>query len=193
MASTLERLLEPATSYALAHAEPRLEFEGTLPGVFRSESVTASDLLSTRTGYGIVTDGASRDFAQSLRRIQENSGMSWGEVATALGVSRRTVHNWLVAGRVNGANAKRIAALYRAVTQELAGIDRDAARAHLLAPGADGTRWAIITRTIRSDYPRKPRPGSGFAGLRSEVPVDDLTPVHGGLDTSVEVIEDDYS
>lgn len=193
MASTLERLLEPATSYTIAHTEPRFEFDGTLPGVLRRESVTASDLLSTRTTYGLVTDGTGRDFAQSLRRIQENSGMSWGEVAAALGVSRRTVHNWLVAGRVNGANAKRIAALYRAVTQELAGIDRDAARAHLLAPGVDGTRWALITRTIRSNYPRRSRPGSGFGALRAEAPVDDLTPIHGGWDTSVEVIEDDRS
>lgn len=193
MTSTLERLLEPATSYTVARTEPRVTFEGTMPGVTRSESVTAADLVTTRTGYGLATDESGRDFSQSLRRIQENSGMSWGEVAAALGVSRRTVHNWLVAGRVNGENAKRIAGLYRAVTQELTGVPRDAARARLLAPGPDGTRWAAVTRAIRSDYPRKPAAGSGFGALRVETPVSDLTPIHGGLDTSVEVIEGDHA
>lgn len=193
MTATLERLLEPVTSYAVARTEPNLRFEGTLPGVFRSQLVTASDLIATHTGYGIATDESSRDFSQSLRRIQENSGMSWGEVAAALGVSRRTVHNWLAAGRVNGDNARRIAGLYRAVTQELAGVPRDGARAHLLAPGPDGTRWASITRALRTNYPRKSPAASGFGALHVETPVTDLTPITGGLDDSVDVIEDDHA
>lgn len=191
MTISLERLLDPETAYKLAAAEPGPNFEGTLPGILRHESVTASDLIRTTTGYGVATDESTRDFSQSLRRIQENSGMSWGEIAAALGVSRRTVHNWLSAGRVMGDNARRIAGLYRAVTQELAGIPRSSARAYLLAPGADGTRWAVITRSIRSDYPRRQRAASGFDVLRSEAPERDLTPIHGGIDDSAEVLEDD--
>lgn len=179
------------TSYALARTDTRASFEGTLPGILRAESVTASDLITTRTGYGIATDESTREFSHSLRRIQENSAMSWGEIAAALGVSRRTVHNWLAAGRVMGDNALRIAGLYRAVTQELTGVPLDSARAHLLAPGADGTRWAAITRSIRSDYPRRQRAASGFGVLRSETSDPDLTPIHGGFDTSVDVLEGD--
>lgn len=191
MNSTLERLIEPTTSYALARPESRPEFAGTMPGVVRAVFVTAADLVTTRTGYGIATDGAARDFAQSLRRIQENTGMSWGEIASALGVSRRTVHNWLAAGRVNGENARRISGLYRAFTQELIGVPRESARDHLLAPGNDGTRWAVVTRAIRAAYPRQPRVASGFDVLRDPSPTPDLSHIDGGIDETLDVIEGD--
>ncbi len=117
--------------------------------------------------------------------------MSWGEIASALGVSRRTVHNWLAAGRVNGENARRISGLYRAVTQELVGVPRESAREHLLAPGDDGTRWAAITRAIRADYPRRPRVSSGFDVLRASSPTSDLSHIDGGLDETLDLIEGD--
>lgn len=191
MSSTLERLIEPTTSYSLGRAEPTLEFAGTMSGVVRAVFVTATDLVSTRTGYGIAKDGAARDFGQSLRRIQEHTGMSWGEIASALNVSRRTVHNWLAAGRVNGENARRISGLYRAVAQELIGVPRESAREHLLVPGDDGTRWAAITRAIRADYPRRPRVASGFDVLRGASSTSDLSHIDGGLDETLDVIEGD--
>lgn len=191
MTSTLERLIEPTTSYVLARLESRPAFSGTMPGIIRATSVTASDLVTTGTGYGIATDGTARDFAQSLRRIQENTGMSWGEVASTLGVSRRTVHNWLTAGRVNGENARRISGLYRAVTQELIGVPRELAREHLLAPGDDGTRWSVISRAIRTDYPRRPRVASGFDVLRAPSSARDLSHIDGGIDETLDVIEGD--
>lgn len=191
MSSTLERLIESTTSYSPVRAEPTLEFAGTMSGVVRSVSVTATDLVSTRTVYGIAKDGAARDFGQSLRRIQEHTGMSWGEIASALNVSRRTVHNWLAAGRVNGENARRISGLYRAVAQELIGVSRESAREHLLVPGDDGTRWAAITRAIRADYPRRPRVASGFDVLRGASSTSDLSHIDGGVDETLDVIEGD--
>lgn len=195
MTATLERLIEPQTSINIAQEPWGLSVDfpignATTYAVASSPKTTGA-LLASRTWYGLATDDSTRNFALSLRRIQENSGMSWGEIAQALGVSRRTVHNWLTATKVNGQNALRIAGLYRAVTQELAHVARGTAREHLLAPGPSGSRWAAITRNIRIAYPRQTRPASGFTVLRSTDPNTDLTPITGGLDEAVEVIADD--
>ncbi|MFV0457400.1 MAG: helix-turn-helix domain-containing protein [Actinomycetales bacterium] len=193
MTATLERLIEPQTRIDSARGRTGryVDFPNATTYAVASSPPTTGALLASRTGYRLATDGSTQNFALSLRGIQENSGMSWGEIAQALGVSRRTVHNWLTSTRVNGQNALRIGGLYRAVTQELANVPRGDAREHLLAPSPHGSRWAAITRNIRESYPRQARPAGGFAILRSTDPNSDLTPITGGLDEAVEVIDGD--
>lgn len=145
------------------------------------DAQTIDAMLAPRTTYGRVIDTDPRDLAGSLRRIQARTGLDWGQIARTLGVSRRTLYNWLGGARVSGGNAARIAVLYRAVTQELKGVSQsDDARSYLLTPGADGlTPLARITLAIRDEHPNaylplRPvellRPASSPFGRRMEEP-----------------------
>lgn len=198
MAETLEKLIETSTTVGgvhFAHVPPSSEFRMSNATTYavRRSSPSVESLVRVGTGYGTVTDSSDRNFAASLRRLQEASQLTWGEIARVLGVSRRTVHNWLTTAKVNGENARRIGGLYRALTQELAATEREDAREYLLAPGPDGsTRLAVIARDLRTQYPRKqPGPG-GFSILRSSGGVTRPDPViSGGLDQEIEMVETD--
>jgi transcriptional regulator with XRE-family HTH domain len=71
---------------------------------------------------------------QQLRRL---SGLSWGEIARAVGVSRRTIHNWLSGARVAGVHLTRLLELSRVVNLAATG-SAEATRAALLLPNANG-------------------------------------------------------
>lgn len=156
--------------------------------ILRHAVISIETLISTGTGYGTVTDATERDFAMSLRSIQEHSGLNWGEIARALGVSRRTVHNWLIGTKVNGINARRVAGLYRGILQELVGVSRESARTHLLAPDANGTTaLARITKDVRGKYGTKAPTISGVDLLRTPESADE-TMTTGGLDPEMPVL-----
>lgn len=195
MTVTIERMVDAMTSVVVVgtgsvRAGMDIGPVNTTTYVVKQQMPSVSELIGSGTGYGSVTDSSDRNFSLSLRRIQEHSGLSWGEIARTLGVSRRTVHNWLTSARVSGVNAMRVAGLYRAITQELTHVPRDAARDHLLAPGADGTRLAKIARDLRVQYPHKRPPVGGFGALQSAAAGADVM-ITGGLDEAVEVIESD--
>jgi len=73
-----------------------------------------------------------------LQRVRRTSGLSWGDVARAMGVSRRTIHNWLNGARIAGVHLDRLLDLDRIV--RIAGsVGRpDDVRARLLLPGPHG-------------------------------------------------------
>jgi len=123
----------------------------------RSNSAQASTSLMTltrpKTTYSRVTDTSRRSFADSLQRLHQHTGLDWGQIARTLGVTRRTVHNWLTGTRVNGVNAGRIAYLYKATLQEIGTRTPDEARAYLLSPGVVGvTPLSRITKALRADH-----------------------------------------
>lgn len=135
--------------------------------VWRGETRSEQGLASEPEGIKPASDDSSRDFADSLRRIQMHSGLSWGEISRTLGVSRRTVHNWLSGSRVSGVNALRVAGLYKAITQELTNQPRESARSYLLSPSSDGsTRLGEIGRWLRELHPADTPVLSGFELLR---------------------------
>lgn len=194
MIIALDRIIDAATtsmgtSESATGVTPHGEFEApnSTTYVVRRRLNSVSNLVSAGTGYGTVTDSSERNFALSLHRIKRNSGLSWGEVARVLGVSRRTVYNWLASTKVSGVNAQRVAGMYRAITQELANVPRSAAREFLLAPGPHGVRLDAIARDLRARYPHKQPAMSGFDKLRAaSLSADPM--ITGGLDESVEVV-----
>ena len=129
--------------------------------------VTVWSLIAPRTGYNQVARAAVADFAGSLRHIKKGADLTWDELAGILGVTRRTVHNWLAGGRVSGINAARLAGLSRALADELGSIPPDAARSHLLAPDVDGTTpLSRISHELRALFPNERPVLSGFDLLR---------------------------
>lgn len=189
MTATLEFLIQSRTtnetSVAPSREKPDFAFNHGTLYVVKRQDVSLASLVEIRTGYGTVTDTSERNFAVSLRSIKEHSGLSWGEIARTIGVSRRTIHNWLADARIRGVNAARVSGLYRAVTQELTGIPRSRARSFLLAPGDDGiTPMSRITLGLRSNYVRQRPVIGGVDLLRTSAPGDDPI-INGGLDASI--------
>jgi transcriptional regulator with XRE-family HTH domain len=72
-----------------------------------------------------------------LQRLRRVSGLSWGDVAAALGVSRRTIHNWLSGTRVAGVHLTRLIEFERVVNATAAG-SADDTRSRLVRPGPHG-------------------------------------------------------
>jgi transcriptional regulator with XRE-family HTH domain len=96
-----------------------------------------------------LADSAVPGMLQRLRRL---SGLSWGEIAQTLGVSRRTIHNWLTGARVAGVHLSRLLQLSRAVDSVATG-SAQATRAALLQPNANGRSilddLALASRPVR--------------------------------------------
>lgn len=86
---------------------------------------------------------------QQLRRL---SGLNWGEIARAVGVSRRTIHNWLSGDHVAGVHLSRLLELSRVVNLTTTGSP-EATRAALLLPNANGRSLvddlALVARPAR--------------------------------------------
>lgn len=197
MTGTLERLIEASTTvgreqHALFLTPSEFGTSNATTYVVVRPSTSVASLVRVGTSYGRVTDSSDRSFALSLRRLQEHSQLTWGETARVLGVSRRTVHNWLTTAKVNGENARRIGGLHRALTQELAAVPRENAREYLLAPGPDGgSRLAVIARDLRAQYPRQRQVASGFRILRSSDSTQEDPVVTGGLHDEIEIVGTD--
>ncbi|MDP4013490.1 MAG: helix-turn-helix domain-containing protein [Candidatus Nanopelagicales bacterium] len=133
-------------------------------------AMSLARLVEPTTGYRLVGDVVPQCTA-GLKRAKEASGLTWSEVAVVLGVSRRSVHNWLRGSRVRGINARRISAFYIAVITELEGAtpgEEFDARDYMLRPGEDGeSRASRIAAHLRSEYPRRPTRLSPWDVLRT--------------------------
>lgn len=113
----------------------------------------------------------------SLRRV---SGLAWGEMAAALGVSRRTIHNWLGGARLAGHHLTRLMELEQTVNAAATG-SADDTRARLMQRGPQG-------RSILEDLALAARPARRVP--LSSVPVGEmLTPLevesNGGTEAAV--------
>jgi len=53
--------------------------------------------------------------AARVRRLKEDSGLTWDQLRRLFGVSRRTVHMWAGGGRINARNEERLAHLENVV------------------------------------------------------------------------------
>ena len=72
-----------------------------------------------------------------LERVHERSGLTWEQIARALGVSKRSIHLWAGGGKLNGRNMEALASLDALVAAN-SGDGPEYCRAALLtaAPGA---------------------------------------------------------
>lgn len=87
-----------------------------------------------------------------LPQLRRLSGLSWGEIARAVGVSRRTIHNWLGGARVASVHLIRLLELSRVVNLAATG-SAETTRAALLLPNANGRSLvddlALAARPVR--------------------------------------------
>lgn len=89
------------------------------------------------------------DVSARLQRLRRLSDLTWGEIAVAVGVTRRSVHNWLGGARVASVHLVRLAAI-EALVERFAGVPPSDVRARMLQPSADGlTELDRISRAAR--------------------------------------------
>lgn len=101
---------------------------------------------------------------QLLQRLRRVSGLSWGEIAAAIGVSRRAVHHWLAGDRISATHLKRLIALVTFIEPHAAG-DPDRTRA-LLTQAGGHDRSPLDDFRLQMQAPRKvARPTASVAEL----------------------------
>jgi transcriptional regulator with XRE-family HTH domain len=133
---------------------------GTPPALVPSQRETTSYWVWT----GANPDAVEAQFylGGALKEIKDLSGLSWQQIADALGVTRRSLHHWLNGSRINDAHTVRIGQL-RNLVDEIAGMPPQEARSFLAAPDASGTsplkRFALAGRV------QGHRPGAADAYL----------------------------
>lgn len=131
------------------------------------------------TNGGILWTGPSAEpsVPESLRRVRDQSGLTWDEIAGALGVSRRTVHNWLSGMVVSGRHAAKLTKLAQIVNDHRCAGDREKTRGRLIAPNEEGV--SVLQRLIRQNTATPKRAGLPVSvHLISEAPTGPPIPTH---------------
>jgi len=105
-----------------------------------------------------------------LQRLRRLSGLSWGEIARAVGVSRRTIHNWLAGARVADVHLTLLLALSRVVDIVATG-SVEATRTALMQPTANGR--SILDDLALAARPARRRPLSSVSVGDLVTPVDE--------------------
>lgn len=155
-------------------------------------TTNVGQLVEPVTGYRLVGDPLpSVSGGPSLERAKVASGLNWKEVAVVLGVSRRTIYNWLDGARARGTNALRIAGFYNAVLGELTVTGKDP-RTAMLTPGVDGLSPAArIAKHLRSEYPRDRAPVTPWELLQAPT-TDEEPPQTGEMTRAIPIANIDW-
>jgi len=75
--------------------------------------------------------------ATRVRRLKEDSGLTWDQFRRLFGVSRRAVHMWAGGSRINARNEERLAHLENVIAA-LGGTNAADRKSRLLAPAGAG-------------------------------------------------------
>jgi transcriptional regulator with XRE-family HTH domain len=119
----------------------------------------------------LVDQSAVPGMLQRLRRL---SGLSWGEIAEAVGVSRRTIHNWLAGARVAAVHLTRLLELSRVVNIVATG-SAETTRTALVQPNANGR--SILDDLALAARPARRRPLASLSVGDLVTPVEETASV----------------
>jgi transcriptional regulator with XRE-family HTH domain len=115
---------------------------GTLTAVTPADAVALSTVVAQPSTLPAVSIQPTTAFDHAvvpvmLQRLRRVSGLSWGDIAGAVGVSRRTIHNWLGGAHVAGVHLARLLEVSRIVDLVSTG-SVESTRTLLLQSGANG-------------------------------------------------------
>lgn len=158
---------------------------GTLGAVTPADAIALSATVmspsSTLSAVPLAPDAPSDTAVavpETLQRLHRVSGLSWGEIAQATGVSRRTIHNWLAGKRLADVHLDRLLTLHRAVEAVEAGSTQ-ATRDALLTPRANGR--SIVDELALAARPKRRSLTSSLSVADQMTPIDEsesATPSH---------------
>ncbi len=115
-----------------------------------SESSTRGELFAAEAAVPDLSDVVA-----ALQHIRTASSLTWAEIATALGVSRRAVHHWAAGARVSAHHARRL----RELAEVVAANDlEDSARTRARLQAPDPRGRSIIDQFARASQPDRAVP-----------------------------------
>lgn len=164
----LSRLLtSPSTSTTYAPKQHRAE-------------LVAAGLSVTNAGFTEPLVVEQPSVADSLRRVHAQSKLTWTEIATTLGVSRRTVHNWLAGMVVSPRHAADLAQLTQLVSEHSIAGDPDVVRSRLIAPDPSGRSPLTLMSMARTAHPSRPRISAATRLATEAMEESPAPPLHRG-------------
>jgi hypothetical protein len=146
---------------------------GTLTAVTPADAIALNTMIVQQGTLPVLSEPSTTTFdytfvPYTLQRLRRISGLGWGDIGRAVGVSRRTIHNWLGGAHVAGVHLTRLLDVSRTIDLASTG-SAESTRTLLLQPTANG-------RSIIDDLALKARPARRRS--ISSVSVGDLiTPV----------------
>src|SRR5829696_2684148 len=134
---------QPGRHFVVAGLIAGASVFGTLPvpTPVDAEALRAA-VSTTRSVPGERPPGAptsidGRGVPNLLHRLRQSAQLNWGDVAHALGVSRRTIHNWLSGAQVASTHLTRLVEL-KSLVDEAGSGDPSTTRIRLTEPGPHG-------------------------------------------------------
>lgn len=146
----------------------------TLSIVTPSDALAMRSVVESRTLPALPATPPAADTSVSvasiLQRLRRASGLGWGDISAALGVSRRTIHNWLGGARVAGLHLVRLIE-FDLLVKALDTGSADDTRALLMQVGDHGrSQLADLALAAR---PRRTVPLSSVSVADLVTPVED--------------------
>lgn len=149
---------------------------GTLTAVTPADAIALNTVIAQPSTLSAVVaqPTTTLDYAvvpALLQRLRRTSGLSWGDIGRAAGVSRRTIHNWLAGAHVASVHLTRLLDVSRIVDLVSIG-SAESNRALLLQPTANGR--SIIDDLALAARPARHRSMSAVSVGDLVTPVDDV-------------------
>lgn len=120
--------------------------------LMRLGSPSASEWTVWESPFAAITSNtfSVRSTAEMVGALHAQSGLTWEQLARAIGVSRRSLHLWAAGAKVSSVNQERVARLY-AVMSELPAVSPDEKRALFFAhrPGVPSIYDEVVNSTSR--------------------------------------------
>jgi transcriptional regulator with XRE-family HTH domain len=113
--------------------------------------IQSGTVSGTTVAEGLAQNG-SHDYGAMVGHLRQQSGLTWNELARALGVSRRAVHHWAAGQRLSEHHARRVEELAMLISN-IGAPTPDQTRAALLSPGPDGR--SQLSRFEEESKPRQ--------------------------------------
>lgn len=147
---------QPGRCFVVAGLIAGASVFGTLPVPTPADAEALRAAVSTtRSTPGVRPSGGSttvdgRGVPNLLHRLRQSAQLNWGDVAHALGVSRRTIHNWLSGAQVAATHLSRLLEL-KSLVDEAGSGGAATTRIRLTEPGPHG-------RSLLDDFALASRP-----------------------------------
>lgn len=104
---------------------------------------------STRTAPALVFEPMGVSTAEAVLELRRLSGLTWDELASVFGVSRRALHHWASGSTLTPAHLHQVHQVLHLVRRLSLGVS-DALRARLLTPSVSGATGIDLLRA--GDY-----------------------------------------
>jgi DNA-binding transcriptional regulator YiaG len=151
------------------------------PKYQQQAEIVVAGLSATNAGFTEPVFTEQPSIADSLRRIHAQSKLTWTEIAATLGVSRRTVHNWLAGMAVSPRHAADLAELTQLINEHsVAGGPPELTRSRLIAPDVNGRSPLTRMSMTRTAHPPRPRISAATRLTPESVEISPAPPLHRG-------------